>query len=269
MLHDALQHPEFQGVDSRLPLLLGTIPTVPARNAVSEVFSQYEGQGPNALFDMGMFSTTTLDPVAVVLGKRVYHRQGRETGNAGGKGPADDWSIRMEPYVADLCQRFELAARKAPSDEGKAASGKRFPVRLHDRGKTVARYDLFWPEDVEKSWKRYDIAPLEIHFIRLEEEGIANQMVYHYRHHNRDARETKINGGVWFDSFDSKSQMSVDVRVTTPDGGLGVPVGKENKNSGQRTTTQRGGRRSTQRGTRKKLVVEILTVAIPQEREAS
>ena len=269
MLHDALQHTEFQGVHSRLPLLLGTIPIAPARDALREVFTQHERQGPQALFDMGMFSSTTLDPVALIFGKSVYHQQGGETVVAGGTRPADDWSKRMELYVADLCRRFDLAARKAESDAGKAASGKRFPVRLHDRGKTVARYDLLWPEDVAKSWKRYDIAPLELHYIRLEEEGVANQMVYHYRHHNREARETRISGGVWFDSFDAKAQMSVDVLVTTPGGNLGVPVGQESKNSGARNKNQRRGRQPTKRGERKTLVVEILTVAIPQEKAAS
>jgi len=262
MLYGALQQKEFESVDSRIPLLMGTIPIAPARKSLSKVLSSYQGKDPDTLFKMGLFSSTTLDPAALIFGKQVYHQNKRNATESDGKQSADAWSKQLEPFVADLCERFHAASSATDADEGKKATRKRFPVRLHGGGKTMARYDLVWPTDLDKTWKRYRVAPLELHYIRLEEESLAKQTVFYYRHHNEDARERKINNGVWFDSFDRKSQMSVDVRITTPEGDLGIPVGAENNKPGQRNTS-RGGRE------RKTIIVEVLTVAIPQEKATS
>ncbi len=268
MLHNAMQQRNFEGVDSRLPLLMGTIPITPAREALRKVFSEYERQDPNTLFDMGMFSSTTLDPAALIFGKQLYHQLEPDTGGAAGTNPADTWSQRIDPYVADLCQRFYAAAPTTQSDKDNQAIDKRFPASLHDRGKAVARYDLVWPDNVNKSWKRFKVAPLQLHYIRLKDEGAVDRMVYFYRKNYGDSRETQINNGVWFDGFDPKTQMSIDVRITAQDGNLGVPVGRE-INAGGRRNVQRGGRGPGGRGERKTVIVEVLTVTIAKKEASS
>ena len=260
LLAKTLENKELKNANSRLPLLMGTIPLVSARESFRSVLAGYQGKDPDSLFKMGIFSSTTIDPASLIFAKQLYHGKKQSGSDAGQSQPSDAWSQRLEPFIADMCERLQEA-----SDVGDGkVSRKKFPVRLHSGGKAVARYDLVWPTDVEKRWKRFKIAPLELHYIRLEEESTANQTVYHYRHHNKEARETKISDGVWFDGFDSRHEMSIDVRITTPNGDLGVPVGSESQN-GQRGNRGRAGKR----GERKTIFIEVLTVAIPQPEETS
>ena len=262
MLRKSMMSNDFKGVNTQIPLLLGTIPLKSSRSALSEILQTSSDKGPTEWFSMGLFGSTTIDPALLVYGKRQYHQSGGR-GPTGGKegrvgGSVATWPDQIERYVADLCERFH-GAQHISNTEEEPISVSKLPVRIHRRANIVARYDLHWPEGVGKKWKRFDIAPLELHYLRFEEEDVANKIIFHYRHHNKDAREVGLSNGVWFDRFDESEQLSVDIRITVPDGGgLGVPVGRELNNRNGRSQAGAGKTKFE----RKRLVIEVLTVNI-------
>ena len=284
MLHSTHRENADHQIDSRIPLLFATIPLSQSRVALNDIFADSKGKGPDLWVEMGMFGTTTLDPAVLIMAKPMYHgspssrrtisRSPNEFGGRSSENPVDRWSELIEPYVVDLCERFQQAAfDQDDNEDNSVARAVKLPVRPHKGAKLVAQFDVRWPDALTKPWNSYAVAPIEIHYRRFEEEGTANLLVHHYRHRNKDGREQKIDHGVWLDKFDEEKQLSIDVLITATNGDLGIQVGDGRTNNRPQRPSRDRGRRSLNSGRgrttveRKSLVIEILTVGIPSSEQ--
>jgi hypothetical protein len=266
MLRGTLQNNKFTKVQSNLPLLLATVPLPMARNAVAELLKAK----PDAQHwqSMGMFSPTTIDPVMLLLAKQNYHqlnkpRSGRpptdeEQEDDSEDSPGKQWAAVLEPYVADLCKRLANSDNAKSQQEMKRG---RLTLRVHDRSKIVSRVDLQWPQNFSSRSVKHAVSPLELHYLKLQDTTLANGLVFHYRHHNKKAREETLPNGIWLDSFDARQKKSIDIRITSSNqGGLDlITPAKRNSRIGnnQKRTKQEV----------KSIVVEILTINIPLPEE--
>ena len=267
MLHGTLQSDKFDDIQSRLPLLLATVPLPSARHTVAELLLKAEPD-PQHWLKMGMITTTTIDPVMLLLAKQNYcqvnkPRSGRVPTNDEQEedpedSPAKKWSEVLGPYVADLCKRLSNSDHTKSQQEMKRG---RLTLRVHDRSKIVSRVDLQWPQNFSSRSVKHAVSPLELHYLKLQDTTLANGLVFHYRHHNKKAREETLPNGIWLDSFDARQKKSIDIRITSSNqGGLDlITPAKRNSRSGnnQKRTKQEV----------KSIVVEILTINIPLPEE--
>lgn len=267
MLHGTLQSDKFDDVQSRLPLLLATVPLPSARKTVADLLLKAESD-PQDWRKMGMFTTINIDPVMLLLAKQNYHqakksRSGKlstddQQGEEPEDSPAKKWSGVLGPYVADLCKRLSNSENATSPKEMKRG---KLTLRVHDRSKIVSRVDLQWPQNFTSQSVKHDVSPLELHYLKLEDTTLANRLVFHYRHHNKKSREETLPDGIWLDSFDARQKKSIDIRITSSnkDGLNLVTPAKRNSGSGnnQKRTKQEV----------KPIVVEILTINIPLPEE--
>ncbi len=267
MLHGTLQSDKFDDIQSRLPLLLATVPLPSARHTVAELLLKAESD-PQRWLKMGMFTTTTIDPVMLLLAKQNYHqvnkpRSGRVPTNDEQEedpedSPAKKWSEVLGPYVADLCKRLSNSDHTTSQQEMKRG---RLTLRVHDRSKIVSRVDLQWPQNFSSRSVKHAVSPLELHYLKLQDTTLANGLVFHYRHHNKKAREETLPNGIWLDGFDARQKKSIDIRITSSnqDGLNLVTPAKRNSKGGN---NQKRTKQEIQ-----SIVIEILTINIPLPEE--
>lgn len=267
MLHGTLRSDKFDDVQSRLPLLLATVPLPSARKTVADLLLKAESD-PQHWLKMGMFTAINIDPVMLLLAKQNYHQANK---TRSGKSPTDDrqgedpedspakkWSKVLGPYVADLCKRLSNSDNTTSQQEMKRG---KLTLRVHDRSKIVSRVDLQWPQNFASRSVKHDVSPLELHYLKLKDTTLPNSLVFHYRHHNKKTREETLPDGIWLDSFDARQKKSIDIRITSSnqDGLNLVTPAKRNSRGGN---NQKRTKQEVQ-----SIVIEILTINIPLPEE--
>ncbi len=94
------------------------------------------------------------------------------------------------------------------------------PIRLHRGANVVAEFRLRWPAQLDKRWADLPIAPLDLYYLRIEEEGRARTLLPIYRRQLPRAEEHDISGGLWIDAFTSRGMRSTDILITSESGDL-------------------------------------------------
>ena len=252
-------------------MLLATIPLVNARDRLGALFQQQASQGPGPWTSMGLFRSETVDPALLVLVKDMYHdgsssrRTSRSRRSSGRRDEfneepeGDDWSGALETFVEGLCEQFRrVATPPSPeADNSKSATGRKGPMRLHKGANVVAQYHMRWPDQLDSRWANVPIAPLDLYYIRIEEEGRARTVLPTYRRQMARAQEHDISGGLWIDAYNKRQLRSIDVRITGEGGDLDLTGSRRDRSSRSNEPVP--------------YVIEILSVSIaaPEEEAVS
>jgi hypothetical protein len=278
---------DTERLDTRADLvrILAAMPTSGARRNLQKLFEKFEGDGPASFTTAGLLGQNLTDPAFLLVAKKAYHdketqrpARGRGAGAAGaadaygGYGAAggaagiDPWEQEVEAYVrflsetlaqgdspwqADEASADEEAAEPTAGSSAPEESGPRsaMPVRLHRGAEVVDEYHARWPADVADKLPGANIGPLEIHYVRIEEENRPAQLATSYRRQaGRKPIERTSDGGGWIDGLVENGQTgdrhSIDIRIFNDPDTSGV-------NAQLRPNDPRP------------IVIEILTVTIP------
>jgi hypothetical protein len=276
---------DLERVDTRPDLvrILATMPTTGARQSLQELFDKFQGDGPASFVNAGLLGQNLMDPAFLLVAKKAYHdkdserpaRRGRANDPYGGGAQAtqDPWELEVESYVRFLSETLArgespwaaeeaatppegaetAAADEAPASEtGPLGS---MPVRVHRGASVVAEYHARWPEHAASKLPGASVAPLEIHYVRIEGEERPSQLSNSYkRQAGRNAIVRDSEGGGWFDGYTEDAQTgarhSIDIRIYNDPAASGV-------NAQLRPNDPRP------------LIIEILTVTIPATASAS
>jgi hypothetical protein len=265
--------------DSRTPTLLATIPLESARKALGDLFEASAEEGPAPWTSMRLFGGDAVDPALLVLSKNMYHtgstrrttrtRRSTERGDdVDTDSQQDEWARAVESFVGELCRQF----RSAATDKGVSVADDSSPFKLHKDAQVVARYRLQWPKQIDGRLAGVSVAPLDIEYIRIEEENLAQRLLSTYRRQaGSRSQERRISGGVWIDGFEKRDMRSIDIRITG-EGDLGLEFDDDADRRTARRTPSRGRDRRDSRSTEDDsrsdepvpIVVEILSVGIQQ-----
>ena len=159
------------------------------------------------------------------------------------------WIMATESLVVELNRQLLAAAtvRRSKAEAGKLGdemASADMPLELHGGARVKSQYHVSWPEGIADKMGSSQVAPLDLHYVRIEQEDRPNRLVSHYRRFARKSEVRDLNsGGFWIDGLgvgiDPNSKISVDVRITKTGGNNLSDMEKQ------------------------PVVVEILTVQIP------
>jgi hypothetical protein len=252
------------GNQSRVPLLLATIPLESARAKLGGLLEQRVDDGPELWTSVGLFRDELVDPALLVLTKEAYQKRSTTSrANRARTGTsrlddtdpgrdAGDWESTIETLVRDLCAQLQSAGRGSSTTDDSA--GGTPPVRMHRNANVVAELHVRWPDQLDQRWASLPIAPLDLYYVRAEEEGRPRSNLSIYtRQLSRAERHELSGGGLWLDDFNRKQRRSIDVRVTGEGGDLGLNSSARDRNSRANQSVP--------------YVIEVLSVAIAKPDE--
>ena len=202
--------------------LIGTMPTTSARFAMNELVNLQAKNGPRGWTSAGMFGRATTDPAFVIMAKSVYHGPPRRTTDAPDQTKRDAWRDAMDPLIQGWIRRFYSAARNStPEMWSQAKESGTFRVVPHRDANIVTEFHLVWPGEQQAMIPDVPLAPLEIHYMRIEEENVPDKLAAHYKRFGAsgaNAPKRTVRNGHWFDDLGSgatpKSKRSVDVIIS-------------------------------------------------------
>jgi hypothetical protein len=278
---------DLERLDTRADLvrILASMPTAGARRNLQKLFDKFQDEGPSSFTTAGLLGQNLMDPAFLLVAKKAYHdketqrpARGRAApqndpyggyGAAGGAAGLDPWEQEVETYVRFLSETLAQGespwqaeatadvdgdAGAEPAETGSDAevdTGPRgaMPVRLHRGAEVVEEYHARWPTDVADKLPGANIGPLEIHYVRIEEENRPAQLAASYRRQaGRKPIERTSDGGGWIDGLvengPTGDRHSIDIRIYNDPDTSGV-------NAQLRPNDERP------------IVIEILTVTIP------
>jgi hypothetical protein len=118
---------------------------------------------------------------------------------------------------------------------------------LHKNATIEAEYHLRWPQDAASKLSGVDIAPLELHYVRVSADQNTRLVPSHYRRRVPNVREEMDGSITWYDGFERDREKriarSIDIRID------GIEDSSRSAGSGSGPLT-----------------IEILTVEIPDMR---
>jgi hypothetical protein len=202
--------------------LIGTNPTAKARLDMSELIAAHAYLGPASWTTAGMFGRATSDPSFVIQAKNVYHNPSRRAGRGTpDKETQDKWRDAMEPMIQGWFKRFYSAARNSTPEESSAAKETgNFKIAYHKDAHVVAEFHLVWPGTGQALIPEVPLAPLEIHYVRLEDNAVPEKIINHYKRYGATgptAPKRTVRNGAWYDDLDNgatpKSKRSVDIYI--------------------------------------------------------
>ncbi len=127
------------------------------------------------------------------------------------------------------------------------------PLELHEGARVVAFHRVKWPDDVEERLSDARPSPLELHYVRIEGDGMVTKLATHYqRQLERPLIRFLENEGRWVDfvrESDDGQRQSIDVML--------APVPDE---EGEEELTEAERRRRANQP--RPLVIEILTLTV-------
>lgn len=149
----------------------------------------------------------------------------------------------------------DAAPTEAATEEVAATglpAGFELPYELHEGANVVATHEVSWPDDVKEVLQDQELAPLKVHYVRIECEDVLNKVASHYqRQLGKSQTRFLENEGRWLDlleELDTGWNRSTDVMIRRVDE-------KERSEEEQKNS----------RYDPEPLVVEILMVETPAE----
>jgi len=213
---------------SELLRLMSGIPTQKGRFLASELVDIHAHHGTRA---WGHLDRTLGDPAMLVFVKDVYHsgrrredlirRDGRQIP---GQAERTAWEALGGSMTRKWIEWGYSAARKA-EEEGrttKPAHPDDLPYFLHPDARVAAEYHLSLPQDAGEMAADLDLAPLDLHYVRIEEEGDPEKWLSRYERNaggNR-ANQRTHRGGHWLDGLvngklQRDAQLSIDILISS------------------------------------------------------
>lgn len=261
--------------------ILATIPTATARAKIAELADNLQ-DNPNPFSQAGMFGQELTDPAFLLVAKGIYHSQkvrrgtrgrtgsghgmrgsdmtgGRDGRGGSGYGENDlntgPWLREIGQYVVALSERLadaestwtEDTQPTSGSDGSEEPSGPlaAMGVPLHSGAEIAAEYHLRWPADAATLIPGIQVAPLEVHYVCIEQEARPSKILTAYKRHSGGGKVHNIQDGVWLDGLvadrATDAKRSIDIRI----------YNKRSSDSALRSTEPRD------------MVIEILVIAIP------
>jgi len=231
-------------------MLASTLPMDKVRSELHQVLQRHAKDGPKALESAGMLDDVISDPALFILVKMLPRKEksgtrsstrpkstSRSTKTSRGKTPrtlsseqqaeeklAQEWMQTSEDLLRLLCERFRTAAQvstkagQKPSKKSQTKSASGLPLELHSNETVVARYELRWPDNVQKKLADLSPDPLEVHYVRIEEKTSPTKMFGYYRRQLKYPTVHENEERIWIESMHTGSQpdrkLSVDVLIT-------------------------------------------------------
>ena len=157
---------------------------------------------------------------------------GMEMRTGGTENVQNQWFYASQQLVAEILGQCYKACSASPAmggmqptavkpkAEGEKAEADPSSVELHKNAKIVSRLDFKLPQSVQGSLGDLPMDPLEVHYIRIEENNRHDIVANHYRR-TLKGQEHLLDGGnmgYWFDSIKDGNakgtKRSVDVLIT-------------------------------------------------------
>lgn len=248
---------ESKSIDRQANLitLAATIPQDSMRVALARLLRKRWNDGPKSLETAGLFDRVVADPALLVLTKLGPRKDSKAKGGkqptqpqptrqppagaAGGKmaevakanqkkeQSEQDWMAASNKLVVASLKRFRAAAAAREKADAESKNPTGIVAKLPDdmqlgKGATaVAAYHLRWPEDLSDKISGDKPSPIQIYYVRAEEQNKPKKAVSYYAQQVQmrvsDARS--IEGkAVWLDGMRADAQTdrrrSMDVWIT-------------------------------------------------------
>jgi hypothetical protein len=265
-----------KAADAAVLQLGAAMPLSPVRSSFQQLVDKHGKTGPDGLIDTQVVADVVRDPGLLLVLKSVqwknrpksavpvFSGSGGPGVNPGGQPPrgndarpktgtsrkdaSEQWLDATEMVVKSMITRFGAANRK-----GNAAAP---PLKM-PRGDITAEYYLKWPDDLPDSAKQLGVAPLTVHYVRLEtnDRNAPTALMAQVRNKHTHA----IQGGFWYENRLSQKGVlsSLDVMITQ--GGVGGGSGFGAGGAGA-SGFGGGGGGAARPKTQAQLVVDILYV---------
>ena len=276
---------DADSLDERPELLrvLASMPVQAARVQLGELLDKFDNDGPSGFSSAGIFGQEVADPALLLTAKSMYHGDKKRrpsartrprtrggdgyAGSGGAVGAAGDtveeaWESEVDEFVRMLAERFADAespwpveeADDQPDDESSPAEDPfgplaAMPVRLHANAVVVAEYHLRLPEFAQTIYAGANVAPVEVHYVRIEEENRPTKLATHYK---RQAGRNPV-----LHQSDSRGRIDALHEDSTTGERQSIDISIYNDTSGF------GGGGDLRPNDPRDIVVEILTVTIP------
>lgn len=260
---------ELKSIDrqTNVIVLAATIPQDSTRIALARLLRKRWNDGPKSLETAGLFDRIIADPALLVLTKLGPRKDAKARGGkqqqpqqpsrqtqtgAGGKmaevaksnqkkeQSEQEWMAASNKLVAASFKRFYAAAQAREKID--AASDKpagivpRLPddLTLNEGATPVAAYYMRWPEDVADKVSGEKPSPMQVYYVRAEEQNKPRKAVSYYarlaQSRVSDARSID-NKAVWIDGMradaETNRRRSVDVWITRAEDKAGEAVGDD------------------------------------------
>ncbi|HVU88884.1 MAG TPA: hypothetical protein VHD36_16290 [Pirellulales bacterium] len=168
-------------------------------------------------------------------------------------------SSASKPATASVAGKTSTASN-ADAEVSVASRAGRFPLELHEGAHIVAEYHMCWPDDLPKRLRALDVAPLAVHYVRMEDTASLYKLNTHYLKQLKGVTSRPRPYGRWMDwmgqGVEHGQDRTVDVMFTRHEDA--APEEEENDDG-----------KSTDRRELEKLeplTIEILVVEIPEYR---
>ena len=209
--------------------LLASMPTDFGRFSISEVLSYHAYRGPGIFTSAGLMGRAPTDPGFVIQAKQIYHGSPRRVTRVNkddirptvDQAARDQWESSTDSLVQGWIQMMYSAAQNSDAKEQAALRDQsNFRVNLHPNARVVAEYHLVWPGESQSMIQKVTLAPVEIHYIRIEEEfALPEKMESSYKRYGGGISSPKhdVKNGFWFDDLANgstpRSKLSIDIRM--------------------------------------------------------
>ncbi|MCA9187433.1 MAG: hypothetical protein KDA99_17520, partial [Planctomycetales bacterium] len=149
------------------------------------------------------------------------------------------------------------------------------PVELHRGAEVNAQYHVRWPRDAKPRVGDAHVAPMDLHYVRIEQEQRPKTLLGFYKRQAGKARIDEQTEGTHLDGFvvnrDNGLRTSIDIYIYNAGsnafaaGGIGTGMGGRGFEGGGRgyDSGGRGGEAEAGANDPRDLVVEILTITLP------
>ncbi|MBN1912671.1 MAG: hypothetical protein JW818_23315 [Pirellulales bacterium] len=236
-----------------------------SQNSGGGVFGMGMGAEPS---NMEMEKEIFLDPGLIVVVKSALREKStrsprktrtkttQPTGDLGGPSiaanPRDQWKDATESLVMSVCRHCAAAAQNGAGQQGGSEADS--PIKPHARAVISTQYNLAWPRDASTKLGGFQVDPLKVKYLRIEEDANPLKLLRYYsRTMDTKHREIGNNEGAWYSALKDSGvpgrKTSIDVLITRPSGG-GPPAAAPGPTRGRNEEPT------------EPLVVEILTVEI-------
>jgi hypothetical protein len=136
----------------------------------------------------------------------------------------EDWVDAANRLQGNLCARIWAASEVAAAERlspmlhpVRLSAPESLPLDLPPTARVVATYSFDWQREVGGRLPSELVDPMEIRYVRLEEETRPSKLLVFFRRRVEDCVDREIEEGVWLEGLDDGSQpgrkRSIDVRI--------------------------------------------------------
>jgi len=125
------------------------------------------------------------------------------------------WHFLTQYMVLSQIDRMREAAKPVNAFEQPNSAP---PISLHDGAQVAAELTLEWPANLPESLSALGMAPLKLHYIRVEQDTFPKEVQRFYENQFKRSKAHQLSNGRWFEQSvvgsTSDSRKSVDILIT-------------------------------------------------------